>query len=131
MSAGPEIDTLIRWTYFDEMQRGLDSLDKTLIVPFDSIIKVVTVSLRNDDPFVMQDNDICVEVVLDSNFPREVICQKVMLSLELLENKGGYRINIYYNVYFITSFFCGTRSQQEQREVLQGASVKWQRHETT
>ncbi|XP_049817550.1 trafficking protein particle complex subunit 10 isoform X3 [Aethina tumida] len=96
VSAGPEIDTLIRWTYFDEMQRGLDSLDKTLIVPFDSIIKVVTVSLRNDDPFVMQDNDICVEVVLDSNFPREVICQKVMLSLELLENKEANKSNEKY-----------------------------------
>lgn len=82
VSAAPEIDNLIRWSYFDEMQKCLNSLDKPLVVPFEDIIKIVSVSVKNDGA-VMQDSNIEVELVVDSSFPREVLCTSVLISLEL------------------------------------------------
>lgn len=85
VSAAPEIDNLIRWSYFDEMQKCLKPLDKILVVPFEDIIKIVNVSVKNNGA-VMQDETIEVELIVDSNFPREILCSNVIISLEL-ENK--------------------------------------------
>lgn len=79
--SAPEMDNLIRWTYFDEMLKGLKLLEKTLIVPFKDIVKIVSVSVKNKLP-VMQDCDVDVELVVESNFPREILCNEVLLSLE-------------------------------------------------
>lgn len=81
--AAPEIDTLLRWSYFDEMNRSLESLSKpTLIVPFEKVIEIVSVSVKNADNVIMQYSDIELELVVDSNFPREVLCSDVLVSLE-------------------------------------------------
>lgn len=85
VSTAPEIDNLIRWSYFDEMQKCLDNLDKCLVVPFEDLIKISSVSIKNDGP-IMQDSELDVELVVDSNFPREVLCTSVNISLEV-ENK--------------------------------------------
>lgn len=81
VAAAPEIDTLLRWTYFDEMNKSLENLSESMTVPFDDIIKIVSVSMKSDS-VVMQDSNIEVEVVVDSNFPREVICTGALVSLE-------------------------------------------------
>lgn len=81
VSAAPEIDTLLRWTYFDEMRKSLEALSECLTVPFDDVIKIVNVSIKSDS-VVMQDSKIEVELVVDSNFPREVFCTGVLISLE-------------------------------------------------
>lgn len=80
--AAPEIDTLIRWTYFDDMCRSLDALSKPLTVPFANVVKIVSVTVKNES-VIMQDQNIEVEVVLESNFPREVLCSDVLMSLEV------------------------------------------------
>lgn len=81
VSAAPEIDTLLRWTYFDEMRRSLESLNKPLTVPFANIIKIITVSVKNDS-VITQDSNIEVELVLESNFPREVLCSNILMAME-------------------------------------------------
>lgn len=82
VSAAPEIDTLLRWTYFDEMRRSLESLNKPLIVPFANVVKIVTVSVKNDS-VITQDSKIEVELVLDSNFPREVLCSNILMAMDM------------------------------------------------
>nr|XP_023019434.1 trafficking protein particle complex subunit 10 [Leptinotarsa decemlineata] len=79
--AAPEIDTLIRWTYFDDMRKYLDSLDEPLTVPLGDIIKIMSVNVKNEG-VVMQDSAIEVELIIESNFPREVVCTDVIISLE-------------------------------------------------
>lgn len=77
-----EIDTLIRWSFFDEMRKYFDKLDgKPLVVPFNDTIKLVAVSLKNPE-VVMQDETIEIECIIESNFPREVLCTNVIMSLE-------------------------------------------------
>lgn len=81
VSAAPEIDTLLRWSYFDEMRRSLESLNKPLTVPFANVVKIITVSVKNDS-VITQDSKIEVELVLDSNFPREVLCSNILMAME-------------------------------------------------
>ncbi|KAJ8924392.1 hypothetical protein NQ315_007188 [Exocentrus adspersus] len=94
VSAALEIDTLIRWTYFDEMSKCLDSLDKPLVVPFNDIIKIVSVCL-NSDSVIMQDSMINVELVIESNFPREIVSTNLVVSLEV-DNKENKKSNEKY-----------------------------------
>ncbi|KAI4467519.1 epilepsy holoprosencephaly candidate 1/tmem1 [Holotrichia oblita] len=81
IASSPYIDTLIRWSYFDDMLKCLDLLEKPLLVPFKDIIKVVSINVKNNGP-IMQDSVMDVEVGLDSNFPREILCTDVLLSIE-------------------------------------------------
>ncbi|KAF5299108.1 hypothetical protein FQR65_LT09466 [Abscondita terminalis] len=82
VSVAAEIDNLIRWSYFDEMRKCLENLDKSLVVPFEDIIKIVNVSVKNNNGVVMQDNAIEVQLVVESNFPREVLCTNISMTLE-------------------------------------------------
>lgn len=91
VSAALEIDTLIRWTYFDEMRKSLECLTEPLVVPFSDIIKILSVCVKNDGA-VMQDNDIKVELVVESNFPREIMCTNIMISLEI-DSKDNKKTN--------------------------------------
>lgn len=79
--AAPEIDNLIRWSYFDEMKKHLELIEKTIVVPFKDIIRVVSVSHKNKG-VIMQDTNIDVELQIESNFPREVLCSDIIISLE-------------------------------------------------
>lgn len=82
VSAALEIDTLYRWTYFDEMYKNIEFLTEPLVVPFSDVIKIVSVCVKNEGA-IMQDNDIKVELVVESNFPREVMCTNVLVSFEI------------------------------------------------
>lgn len=83
VSAAIEIDTLIRWQYFDEMRKYLDLLEENLCVPFDKIIKIINIKLLDDTKIIMQDNYINVELIIESNFPREILCTNLVISLIL------------------------------------------------
>lgn len=85
--AAPEIDNLLRWTYFDEMRRNLDTLDEPLIVPFERIVKIASVCVKSES-VVMQDGTIEVELVLESSFPREICCTAVLIMLESEVKEG-------------------------------------------
>lgn len=90
VSAALEIDTLFRWTYFDEMRKNLELLTESLVVPFSDIIKMISVCVKNEGA-VMQDNDIMVELVVESNFPREIMCTNALISFET-QNKENKKI---------------------------------------
>lgn len=81
ISSALEIDTLIRWTYFDDMCKCVNLLREPLIVPFSDIFKIMSVCIRNEGD-VMQDSDINVELIIESNFPKEILCTKLAISLE-------------------------------------------------
>lgn len=96
--SAPEIDNLIRWTYFDEMQKSIELLEKPLLVPFKDIIKIISVSVKNTLP-IMQDSEVDVELIIESNFPREILCNEVLMSLEpetkeLKKFKGRFYTNV-------------------------------------
>lgn len=88
VSAALEMDNLIRWTYFDEMLKCLPKLDSLLDVPFNDIIKISSVRLLSDSG-VMQDCNIEVELVLESNFPKELVCNRVAIALEREDKQKG------------------------------------------
>ncbi|CAH0550130.1 unnamed protein product [Brassicogethes aeneus] len=96
VSSAHEIDNIIRWTYFDEMTRHAESLDKSLAVPFENIVKIVSVNVLNDENVIMLDTKVHVELVLESNLPRELVCEKVDMSLEAVENKETSKSNEKY-----------------------------------
>ncbi|XP_060535184.1 trafficking protein particle complex subunit 10 [Cylas formicarius] len=81
VSAALEVDTLIRWTYFDEMMKNLSNLDSELEIPFDNVVKLLSVKVLNDSS-LLQSNRIEVELIIESNFPKEVLCTYVAVSLE-------------------------------------------------
>ncbi|KAF7262889.1 SIDL trafficking protein particle complex subunit 10 isoform X2 [Rhynchophorus ferrugineus] len=86
VSAALDVDTLIRWTYFDEMNKYLSKLERPLDVPFNDIIKINTVHFTSDQT-VMQGAKIEVDLVIESNFPKEVLCTFVGISLEMEEKQ--------------------------------------------
>ncbi|XP_065168846.1 trafficking protein particle complex subunit 10 isoform X2 [Atheta coriaria] len=102
-AAAPEMDNLIRWSYHDEMIKALNGsqIDRTLIVPFKEMIKIVSVCVQTglvDEP-VMQDNEIVIELTLFSNFPKELLCDSVKISIETefhdkKEKKGRRSSNV-------------------------------------
>lgn len=63
------------------MTKYLERLDKPLDVPFNDIIKINSVRVTSD-LIVMQDCKMEVELVVESNFPKEVLCTYVAISLE-------------------------------------------------
>lgn len=81
VSSALDLDTLVRWSYFDDMRKHLDKLDKPLVVPFSDIIKITSVTVKNLG-IIMQDSNIELECVLESNFPREILCSRILVSLE-------------------------------------------------
>ncbi|CAH2005901.1 unnamed protein product [Acanthoscelides obtectus] len=81
VAGASEVDTLERWSYFEEMRKCIESLQEPVVIPFGDIIKIMNVSVKNDGP-IMQDTIIEVELVIDSNFPREFVCSNLMMSLE-------------------------------------------------
>lgn len=83
VAAAPEMDTIIRCTYFDELLKSLDSLEKSLVVPFVNIFKIVSVSLRCDRGIVMHDTQMDVQLDIECGFPREVLCSNVVISVEV------------------------------------------------
>lgn len=93
VSAAPEIDNLIRWSYFDEMQKHIKQLDSNLTIPFKDIIKIVSISLKNLNP-VVQDSVIEVELSIDSSYPREILCSEVIVSLEIETKEYKRKENI-------------------------------------
>ncbi|CAH1163565.1 unnamed protein product [Phaedon cochleariae] len=118
VSAALEIDTLIRWTYFDEMCKCLNLLEEPLIVPFNNIIKIVSVSLTNDDP-IMQDSNITAELVIESNFPKEVLCTNFMISIES-DNKDNKKMMEKY----CASRILTNRDMKQQDPVMQRLRIK-------
>lgn len=88
IAAAPEMDTIVRSTYFDEMLKSLELLEKSLVVPFVNIFKIVGVTVKCDK-VVMQDTELEVQLDLESNFPREVLCGNVLIAMDVEKTDRG------------------------------------------
>lgn len=118
VSAALEIDTLFRWTYFDEMRKNIEFLTESLVVPFSDIIKIISVCVKNEGA-IMQDNDIRVELLVESNFPREIMCTNVLISFET-QNKESKKNNEKYCSSRVLTF----KDMQDQDLMLQRLKIK-------
>lgn len=81
VSAAPEMDTLIRNSHFDEMVKSISKLEKPLLVPFVNIFKILGVSIKSD-LVIMQDTYLNVDLDIECNFPRKIVCSNIKISLE-------------------------------------------------
>lgn len=52
VSAAPEIDTLLRWSYFDEMCKALSGLTEPMELQMDRVLKVVDVLVSSTNIWV-------------------------------------------------------------------------------
>lgn len=82
VAAAHEMDTLIRCSHFDEMHKSIARLEKPLHVPFVNIFKIVAVSVKSD-LVIMQDTNLYVDLDIECNFPRKIVCSNLKISLEV------------------------------------------------
>ncbi|GAB0090536.1 Trafficking protein particle complex subunit 10 [Sergentomyia squamirostris] len=84
-----DLETLVRTFYFDEFQKSLKQIDPesttNCVGLLDDHFKVTEIRLSNESP-IIQDNILLVQMRVISNFPRDIICNKISLSFDL-ENK--------------------------------------------
>ncbi|CAO1401464.1 unnamed protein product [Diamesa tonsa] len=90
-----ELETLVRSFYFDEFLKSLKKIQNMLnvdkksqnnIVVFEDHFKVLGIQLLNECP-VIQDSLLQLEVRIESNFPREILCEVIAMSFELTDQK--------------------------------------------
>lgn len=87
-----DLETLVRTFYFDEFLKSLKNVQSVLnvsekgqsnYVALEDHFKIIDVHLYNKSP-VIQDSLLTLEIKIDSNFPREIICEVIALSFELI-----------------------------------------------
>lgn len=85
------METLVRTFYFDEFLKSLKALDKTNLAEqlpqshsavLEDHFKILCITVKNENP-IIQDNFITVELKLESNFPREILPDRISLSYEM------------------------------------------------
>lgn len=97
VSAAPEMDTLVRCTHFDDMLNNIEKLEKPLLVPFVNIFKIISVNLKCES-IVMQDSYVNIDIEIECNFPRKIVCSNLMLSLETEKIKKGEETKCLRNI---------------------------------
>lgn len=92
ISCCPDLETLVRTFYFDEFLKSLKNIQNVLnvsertqnnYVTLEDHFKIDDIHMFNDSPAI-QDSILTIEMKIESNFPREIICEVVALSFELL-----------------------------------------------
>lgn len=92
ISCCPDLETLVRTFYFDEFLKSLKSVQNDLnvsektqnnYVALEDHFKIDDVHMFNATPAI-QDSILSIELKIESNFPREIICEVAALSFELL-----------------------------------------------
>ncbi|XP_070498510.1 trafficking protein particle complex subunit 10 [Chironomus tepperi] len=87
-----DLEILVRTFYFDDFLKSLKSIQPILtqsdkesnnFIQLEDHFKVIDVHLVNSSP-IIQDSLLTLELRIDSNFPREVLCETVSISFELL-----------------------------------------------
>ncbi|CRK92532.1 CLUMA_CG006080, isoform A, partial [Clunio marinus] len=95
-----DLETLVRTFYFDEFLKSLKNLQRTLnvsekgqnnYVTLDDHFKIDDIHLFNKSP-VIQDSVLNIEIKIESNFPREILCENISISFELMEKQSNQEI---------------------------------------
>jgi trafficking protein particle complex subunit 10 len=107
-----DLETLVRTFYFDEFLKSLKSVQSVLnvsergpsnYVNLEDHFKIIDVHLFNKSP-VIQDSLLTLEFKIDCNFPREVICEVVALSFELVGKQPSHEIALLSNEFDMLPF---------------------------
>lgn len=92
ISCCPDLETLVRTFYFDEFLKSLKSVQHLLNVSeksqnnyvlLEDHFKLDDIHLFNKSP-IIQDSLLTIELKIESHFPREIICEVVAVSFELI-----------------------------------------------
>jgi len=85
-----DLEILVRTFYFDEFLKSLKSIQNVLsakghnsFVTLEDHFKLIDINLSNESP-IIQDSLLSLDIKIDSNFPREILCESVALSFEML-----------------------------------------------
>lgn len=114
VAAAPEVDTLVRCAHFDDMLKSMERLDRMLIIPFGNIFKIISVTINGDPMRITQDSHLQVDLLIDCNFPRKIVCSNLVISLEVDKERpkkeNHVRIIILALLYFIPFYIFTIRS---------------------
>ncbi|XP_055375217.1 trafficking protein particle complex subunit 10 [Condylostylus longicornis] len=92
-----DLEVLVRTFYFDEFLKSLKNLPQILKVendanPYFCILeehfKICAIDVLNEG-IIIQDDMVIVQVKLESNFPREIYVDKILLSYEMSSNNNA------------------------------------------
>lgn len=129
ISCCPDLETLVRTFYFDEFLKSLKTVQSSLnvseksqtnYVPLEDHFKIDDIHLFNKSP-VIQDSVLTVELKLESQFPREIICEVIVLSFELLSKQIAPDNAVASSVFDMLPFTIHLDYKQDN--TLSGASV--------
>ncbi|EDS30577.1 transmembrane protein 1/tmem1b [Culex quinquefasciatus] len=85
-----DLETLVRTFYFDEFLKSLKKLQELRNVDIDALnvvavlddhFKIVDIAIA--DTSIIQDDTVAVVLRIESNFPREIFCEQLLLSFEM------------------------------------------------
>jgi hypothetical protein len=86
-----DLEILVRTFYFDDFLKSLKGIQSILtsnekesnaFVHFDDHFKLIDIHLENECP-IIQDSVLIIELKIESNFPREILCEAVAMCFEL------------------------------------------------
>ena len=102
ISCCSELEILVRTFYFDEFLKSLNQLaiatgdndnsavgsttnniNNNSFAVLEDHFKIININCLNEELTIIQDNYINVELKLESNFPREILCENILLSYEI------------------------------------------------
>ncbi|KXJ68771.1 hypothetical protein RP20_CCG001772 [Aedes albopictus] len=85
-----DLEMMVRTFYFDEFAKSLKTLKELRNVDIDALnvmttledhFKILDISIQQTS--IIQDDAVLVTLKIESNFPREIFCQQVLLSFEM------------------------------------------------
>lgn len=93
ISCCPDLETLVRTFYFDEFLKSLKNIQNLLtdtattspnnFVALEDHFAIVELHLFNKSP-IIQDSVLDLELKIESHFPREILCEMIAVSFELV-----------------------------------------------
>jgi hypothetical protein len=84
-----DLEILVRTFYFDDFLKSLKNVqpllsdEKGFLVALEVHFKIIDITSITHTP-IIQDSTIEIELKIESNFPREILCQNISLSFELI-----------------------------------------------
>lgn len=112
ISCCPDLETLVRTFYFDEFLKSLKNIQNVLnvsekgqsnYVSLEDHFKIIDVHLFNKSP-IIQDSLLTMEIKIECNFPREIICEVVAISFELVGKQPNQEVSALCNEFDMLPF---------------------------
>jgi trafficking protein particle complex subunit 10 len=85
-----DLEILVRTFYFNDFLKSIQLIQPLLVkgannfITLEDHFKIHDIILINESP-IIQDSELAIEIKIESNFPREILCEKIALCIELAE----------------------------------------------